>query len=224
MKKILILFLLVFSLVACKKEEGPVMEEPKTNESQENQEAGEIPSALPPMVRVDDRVYISTAYVNSLVTCGTADGEITSTVESNQSLEKNDQGNFGLGYEYQFWEDPYLNVKIDGEWIIFMDMAIDARSIPPMVAHFTAKVIETDQASLLVQPSEIPEEFHLKDLNKPVRLEIDNLDYSENGHVTTKGLEGKSLEVYFDGRINNAEPESSIPASLGQIYKIEVLD
>ena len=35
-------------------------------------------------------------------------------------------------------------------------------------------------------------------------------------------LEGKSVEVYFGGEIKNTQPESSLPISLEEVYRISV--
>lgn len=230
MKKKLFLILGLCLLVACSnnkdQEAASVEVEKNIEKTQEVKDPeGQIPSALPPMVQVNGKVYKTTGYVNSLVTCGMTDGTITETVESSQSPREDDQGNFGTGYDYQYWEDPYLSVKIDDQWIIFQELNTQGEDIPPMVAYFTAKVMETEKDSLLVEPIEKSEYFYaFKDLNKPVRLEIDNLNYSVDGHVTTKDLEGKIVKVYFDSKIENIEAENSSPARLSQIYRIDVLE
>lgn len=235
MKKLSLL--LVFCLLlACSKNEVDQGQgaNPKSSEEEVAHSEEEIKSeeedqiekqVLPPMVQVDDHIYIDTGYVNSMVKCGTADGQITSTVSTSESPSANDQGNFGLGYEYQFSDSGYISLKIDDRWIIFRDIAISYNGPPKMVANFTAKVIETEEDRLLVEVTSYPEEFFFMDqVGKPISLEIENLAYSKDGRVTTEGLEGRSVKVFFDGDLINTDPLTSSPASLGQIYKIEVLD
>ncbi len=177
------------------------------------------------MVQVGDRIYIDTGYVNSMVTCGTADGKITSTVSTSESPSANDQGNFGTGYDYQFSDQGYISLKIDDRWIIFRDIAISYDGPPKMVANFTGKVIEVEEDRLLVEVTSHPEDFPFMDqVDKPVSLEIDNLAYSKDGRVTTEGLEERSVKVFFDGDLINKDPLTSSPARLGEIYYIEVLD
>lgn len=228
MKKLSLL--LVFCLLlACNKnpESQEQSENPKASEekiqSEEEVQIGE--QALPPMVKVEDHIYIDTGYVNSMVKCGTADGKINSTVSTSESPSANDQGNFGPGYDYQFSDSGYISLKIDDRWIIFRDIAISYNGPPKMVANFTAKVIGTDEDRLLVEVTSYTEEFLFMDqVEKPVSLEIENLDYSKDGRVTTQGLEGRSVKVFFNGDLINTDPLTSSPARLGQIYKIEVLD
>ncbi len=184
-----------------------------------------LESVLPPMVKVKGIIYKNTGYQNAMVKCGTADGEIKTTVEATKEPERDDESNFGKGYEYQSWEDGYINVEIDNKWMLFKDLALkdNEDEIPKWVAHFTGKVISTEEDSLMVQATEIDDEFFFKKvLTKPIALPIDNLRHEKDGVLTTEGLEGKTVEVYFGGEIEHTEPESSLPISIGDVYRIEV--
>lgn len=231
MKKLSLL--LVFCLLlACNKNPEPQGQNENSKQSEEVQSENQIEEeqqigeqALAPMVQVGDRIYLDTGYVNSMVTCGTADGKITSTVSTSESPSANDQGNFGTGYDYQFSDQGYISLKIDDRWIIFRDIAISYDGPPKMVANFTGKVIEVEEDRLLVEVTSHPEDFPFMDqVDKPVSLEIDNLAYSKDGRVTTEGLEERSVKVFFDGDLINKDPLTSSPARLGEIYYIEVLD
>lgn len=235
MKKFFLIFLaglMVFSL-ACKKANT---DEPTSTEKNESAISTEeridkdndkeiIESALPPMIKVKGIIYKNTGYQNAMVTCGTADGEIKTSVESTKEPERDDESNFGKGYEYQSWEDGYINVKIDNKWMLFKDIALkdNEDEIPKWVCHFTAEVISTEEDSLMVQATEIDDEFFFKKvLTKPIALPIDNLRHEKDGVLTTEGLEGKTVEVYFGGEIEHTEPESSLPISIGDVYRIDV--
>lgn len=217
-KSILIIMaaMMVF-MVACNKEATGT----NTNK---NTTTSEVESNYPPMVKVDGTTYVDTEYENAMVTCGTADGEIKTTVDGKNKPENDDESNFGKGYGYQVWEKGYINVEIEGRWILFRDVELkDDGQIPEWVAHFTAKVINTEEDSIMVEATEIEDGFYFKDLlTKPISLPIDNLDNAKDGVVTTEGLEGKTVEVYFGGEIKNTEKESSIPISLENVYRIEV--
>lgn len=239
MKKYLLIFLaglMVFSL-ACKKANiNEKANEPTSTEKNESAISTEektdkdndkdiLESVLPPMVKVKGIIYKNTGYQNAMVTCGTADGEIKTTVESTKEPERDDESNFGKGYEYQSWEDGYINVKIDNRWMLFKDIKLKDKEdeIPEWVAHFTGKVISVEEASLMVEATEIDDEFYFKKLfTKPIVLAIDNLRHEKDGVVSTEGLEGKFVEVYFGGEIKHTEPESSLPISIGDVYRIEV--
>lgn len=180
----------------------------------------------PPMVKVAGVVYKDTGYENAMVTCGTTDGEIKTTVDGTKKPSNDDESNFGKGYGYQIWDESYLNVRVNNRWFLFKALDLeDYGQIPKWVAHFTARVIEADEDSLLVEATAMEDAFYFKDqMTKPVLLPIENLDHGKDGFVTTEGLEGKTVEVYFGGEIKNTEPESSVPIILGTVYKIRPID
>lgn len=192
--------------------------------SKSDTKTSEVDKTYPPMVKVDGTTYTDTGYENAMVTCGTADGEIKTSVDGKSMPEKDDESNFGTGYGYQVWEKGYINVEIEGRWILFRDVELkDDGQIPKWVAHFKAKVINTEEDSIMVEVIEIEDEFYFKDLlTKPISLSIENLKNEKDGKTTTEGLEGKTVEVYFGGEIKNTEPESSVPINLEKIYRIEV--
>lgn len=239
MKKYFLIFLagLMILSLSCKKANTDEKEnEPTSTEKNESAISTEertdkdndkdiIESALPPMVKVKGIIYKNTGYQNAMVTCGTADGEIKTSVESTKEPERDDESNFGKGYEYQSWEDGYINVKIDNKWMLFKDLALkdNEDEIPKWVGHFTAEVISVEEDSIMVQATEIDDEFYFKKiLTKPIALPVDNLRHEKDGVVTTEGLEGKSVEVYFGGEIEHTEPESSLPIYIGDVYRIEI--
>ena len=181
----------------------------------------------PPMVKVAGVVYMDTGYENAMATCGTADGEIKTAVDGTKMPVGDDESNFGTGYDYQLWEKGYINVRLNNRWILFKDLNLkdDGNGIPEWVAHFTAKVINAEEDSLLVEVTDVDEGFYFKkQMTKPVALSIENLDHWKDGFVSTEGLEGKMVEVYFGGEIRNTEPENSAPIHLETIYKIYVME
>lgn len=233
---ILLAGLMIFSLACKKANTNEKANEPTSTEKNESAISTEektdddndkdiVESVLPPMVKVKGIIYKNTGYQNAMVKCGTPDGEIKSTVDGTKEPANNDESNFGKGYEYQKWRDGYINVKIDNRWMLFKDIKLKDKEdeIPEWVAHFTGKVISVEEASLMVQATEIDDEFYFKKLfTKPIVLAIDNLRHEKDGVVSTEGLEGKFVEVYFGGEIEHTEPESSLPISIGDVYRIDV--
>lgn len=193
------------------------------NKTSQNESKPE--GTYPPMVKVKGKTYVDTGYENAMVTCGTADGQIKTSVDGKKMPSKEDESNFGKGYGYQIWEEGYINVQIDNRWILFrdLDQKVESREIPEWVAHFTGKVINTEEDSLMVEATQIDDRFYFKRImTKPISLSIENLNYSKDGKVTTEGLQGKTVEVYFGGKIKNTEPENSAPIFLENIYRIIV--
>lgn len=205
-KYILILAAIMFLTVGCSKG--------STSEKEVEEEA------YPKAVKVSGTIYEDTGFENAMVTCGMMDGEIKTTVSEKEMPVNDDESNFGTGYGYQVWEEGYINVQIDNKQILFKDIELkDDDSIPKYVAHFTAKITQADEDTIMVEATHVDEEFYFKELlTKPISLPLEAFDNSAD----IKDLASKTVEVYFGGEIKNTEPESSIPIHLEKIYKIEV--
>lgn len=174
--------------------------------------------AYPKAVKVSGTIYEDTGFENGMVTCGTADGEIKTSVSEKELPANDDESNFGTGYGYQVWEEGYINVQIDNKWILFKDIELkDDDSIPKYVAHFTAKITQADEDGIMVEATHVDEEFYFKELlTKPISLPLEAFQ----NDVDTKDIENKTVEVYFGGEIKNTEPESSIPIHLEKIETV----
>lgn len=73
------------------------------------------------VIMVDNRLFVGTGVEDDVPRkCKTPDGMIDSSVEPNQIPTKNNQSNFGIGFEYQYSEKNTVVVKIDDKWIIFI--------------------------------------------------------------------------------------------------------
>lgn len=73
-----------------------------------------------PMVMVAGKLYYDTGRESTVTgRCGVMDGEITSTVDGNQTPSEDNQSNFGTGYGYQFWSENSLEIFINDKWIVF---------------------------------------------------------------------------------------------------------
>lgn len=229
----------IFVLTACNnnadnKEKTPdsnAVSEQADKKAVEDENQGKVQAECPPMVMVGGRLYQSMGYVNSAVKCGTADGEITSFVDGSKSPEKDDESNFGSGYEYQLLDESHISVKLNGKWTIFQDIAISSWQIPSCVANFRAKVLEvSDDRVLLVKLIDIPDDFKwifqndkIEDI-KPISLSLKNLTiYNAHKEMDIKELTDKTVRIWFDGSVKNMEPELSNPIELvGEIYKIGI--
>lgn len=75
---------------------------------------------LIPMLMVKGELYLDTGKESDFNrTCGTMDGEITSTVEPFEKPTKDNQSNFGSGYGYQFVSPNNIDILINEKWIRF---------------------------------------------------------------------------------------------------------
>lgn len=230
MKKIiLILIAIMMIFVACNKTNENVASKNENESlnvtSEKNPDKEKTIDAYPAMVKVRGVIYVDTGFQNAMVSCGTPDGQIKTTVDGTEKPKEDDESNFGKGYSYQTWDEQYVNVQIDNKWILFKNINIEDESdkIPEWVAHFTAKVIKTEEDSLLVEATDIDDRFYFKKLmTRPISLSIENLDNGKDGKVSTEDLEEKSVEVYFGGEVKNTEIENLAPIELEKIYRISV--
>ncbi len=226
--KFIILLIGVFLLTSCNNGSETVTTPTDSGSTSTSEESGT--EDIPYMVTVDGHTYMSMDYVNSFLKCGTPDGKITESVDRNQIPEKDNQSNFGTGYEYQFWDESHINVKIDDKWIFFQNIAISARLIPDSVAHFTAEVKEIADDSISVSIVSIPDEFRwifnnqAEDKIKPVTLSIRDFENEQGSKAPyAEDIKGKKIEIWFDGTLKSDEPEMSYPMELGKVYKISVV-
>ncbi len=75
---------------------------------------------LIPMVRIGGKLYLDTGKESDIeARCGVVDGKITSTVEPFEKPTRDDQSNFGSGYEYQFVNDSGIDIYMNEKWFRF---------------------------------------------------------------------------------------------------------
>lgn len=73
-----------------------------------------------PMVMVDGKLYYDTGKESTISgRCGVMDGEITSTVDGSEIPTKDNQSNFGTGFEYQYGADNTIEIFMNEKWIVF---------------------------------------------------------------------------------------------------------
>ena len=181
------------------------------------------------MVKVDDRLYMDMGYVLSALKCGTADGKILTS--NDEAPEKNDESNFGTGYNYQKGDIKYLYVEIDNKWQVFQDIVISSWIIPEGVAHFDAEIIEGDKERILVKIIDLPKEFSYifgdkkTEEIKPVQITLkESIILSGIKTLKNSELQGKKIKVWFNGEIKGDKPEMSNPIELGEVYEVSTLE
>lgn len=77
----------------------------------------------PRYVMIKSKLYKDTGEINKNMTCGTMDGKILTTVDAKEMPKKDNESNFGIGYEYQIGgEDGSITVEIDNKCLIFKEV------------------------------------------------------------------------------------------------------
>ena len=162
-----------------------------------------------PTVMIDGVLYESTGYISSAIGCGNMDGKITSTVEGNEAPKKNDQSNFGTGYDYQRSSEGQIVVVMDGMKVIFRDpehsFTVD---IPEEVLNFNAKVLEVRNGSLLVSFISTPDIFTPPFTGQCV--------VRVNPQILKEEVKaGDTVRVWFDGLV-----QEIYPPILPNVYRV----
>ncbi len=203
MKKIVISALTVFVVIvlaACGRggdgETKSVTTEPAG--SSESSQSENVPDT-PLYVRIRRTLYQDTGYVNSLITCGTMDGQITSSVSSSEVPSQDDQSNFGTGCEYQLEGDDTVVVLIGDKYEIFRDVTSDFTTMPSGVACFIGKVNKASGSTFLVTYVKMPEGVFWR---PPAEG-----DYSVTARDADENIKaGDSVIVWHTGEITGYDP------------------
>lgn len=104
------------------KKEKMEYENNKKEELEEKIKEEENLTDLPNMIMIDGNFYIDTNEESNIDgRCGIMDGKIDSSVNQNERPLKNNQSNFGEGYEYQYINEFNIDVffKDTNKWIRF---------------------------------------------------------------------------------------------------------
>ena len=82
----------------------------------------EAKEEAPRYVMIKSKLYKDTGEINKNMTCGTMDGKILTTVDAKEMPKKDNESNFGIGYEYQIGTDGSITVDIDDKCLIFKEV------------------------------------------------------------------------------------------------------
>ena len=76
----------------------------------------------PRYVMIKSKLYKDTGEINKNMKCGTMDGKILTSVDAKEMPKKDNESNFGTGYEYQIGTDGSITVEIDDKCLIFKEV------------------------------------------------------------------------------------------------------
>ena len=76
----------------------------------------------PRYVMIKSKLYKDTEEINKNMKCGTMDGKILTSVDAKEMPKKDNESNFGTGYEYQIGTDGSITVEIDDKCYIFKEV------------------------------------------------------------------------------------------------------
>lgn len=81
-----------------------------------------VKEEAPRYVMIKSKLYKDTGEINKNMTCGTMGGKILTTVDAKEMPKKDNESNFGIGYEYQIGTDGSITVDIDDKCLIFKEV------------------------------------------------------------------------------------------------------
>lgn len=186
--------------------DGLVTEEEKTEAPKSSVSVAECA----PSVMINGILYQDTGYISSAVGCGTMDGEITSSVESDELPAIDDQSNFGTGYQYQISSEGQMIVVVDANWKIFRDPEHSfASDMPVEVLNFRAKVEEDrGDGRYLVSVIDVPDMFVFP-------LEDVYVILTNEKNLKEEIAVGDTIRVWFDSLV-----QEIYPPILPNVYRI----
>ena len=176
----------------------------------EDKTDSEQAAAVVPSVMIHGVLYQDTGYISSAVGCGNMDGEITSTVDSSELPTKDDQSNFGTGYQYQISSEGQMIVAVDANRKIFRDPDHEFSSdMPEEVLNFRAEVVEDrGKGNYLVSVIDVPDLFRFP--SEGVYVIVTN-----EGNLKEEIAVGDTVRVWFDSLI-----QEIYPPILPNVYRV----
>ena len=183
--------------------------EDKANRAEDKTDT-EQNTAVVPSVMIHGVLYQDTGYISSAVGCGNMDGEITSAVDSGELPIKNNQSNFGTGYQYQISSEGQMIVAVDANRKIFRDPDHEfSFDMPEEVLNFRAEVVEDrGKGNYLVSVIDVPDLFNFP--SEGVYVIVTN-----EGNLKEEIAIGDTVRVWFDSLI-----QEIYPPILPNVYRV----
>ncbi len=166
------------------------------------------------IVVLKNKLYYETPYVLSFRKCGTSDGKIRSSVKKYERPQKNEQSNFGTGFNYQYYGKGLVVLEIDNKAVLFS--SVDKFEMPYGVANFVGKI--KSEKPFIVEILEKPKFCFGKEFENKNEFEIDinSLYRLGNEILPISNFKNKKLKIWFNGKLENNK--------INDVYKIDVLD
>ena len=167
-------------------------------------------AAVVPSVMIHGVLYQDTGYISSAIGCGNMDGEIISAVDSSELPTKDDQSNFGTGYQYQLSSEGQIIVVVDANRKIFRDPNHEfASDMPGEVLNFRAEVVEDrGKGNYLVSVIDVPDLFKFP--SEGVYVIVTN-EINLKDEITV----GDTVRVWFDSLV-----QEIYPPILPNVYRV----
>lgn len=138
----------------------------------------------PRYVMIKSKLYKDTGEINKNMTCGTMDGKILTTVDAKEMPKKDNESNFGIGYEYQIGgEDGSITVKIDDKCLIFKEVKEEEKKDEKTEEKKEEKKEETSEENIKVLKTDNFDELETAKLDAIIKLHDMFAAYTKDDYI-----------------------------------------
>ncbi|WP_294985385.1 hypothetical protein [uncultured Fenollaria sp.] len=138
----------------------------------------------PRYVMIKSKLYKDTGEINKNMTCGTMDGKILTTVDAKEMPKKDNESNFGIGYEYQIGgEDGSITVEIDDKCLIFKEVKEEEKTEDKKDEKKEEKKEEASEKNIKVLKTDNFDELETTKLDAIIKLHDMFAAYTKDDYI-----------------------------------------
>lgn len=138
-----------------------------------------VKEEAPRYVMIKSKLYKDTGEINKNMTCGTMDGKILTTVDAKEMPKKDNESNFGIGYEYQIGTDGSITVDIDDKCLIFKEVKEEEKTEDKK----DEKKEEASEENIKVLKTDDFDEFETTKLDAIIKLHDMFAAYTKDDYI-----------------------------------------
>ena len=137
----------------------------------------------PRYVMIKSKLYKDTGEINKNMTCGTMDGKILTTVDAKEMPKKDNESNFGIGYEYQIGTDGSITVDIDDKCLIFKEVKEEEKTEDKKDEKKEEKKEEASEKNIKVLKTDNFDELETTKLDAIIKLHDMFAAYTKDDYI-----------------------------------------
>lgn len=143
-----------------------------------------VKEEAPRYVMIKSKLYKDTGEINKNMTCGTMDGKILTTVDAKEMPKKDNESNFGIGYEYQIGgEDGSITVEIDDKCLIFKEVKEEEKTEDKKDEKKEEKKEEASEKNIKVLKTDNFDELETTKLDAIIKLHDMFAAYTKDDYI-----------------------------------------
>lgn len=142
-----------------------------------------VKEEAPRYVMIKSKLYKDTGEINKNMTCGTMDGKILTTVDAKEMPKKDNESNFGIGYEYQIGTDGSITVDIDDKCLIFKEVKEEEKTEDKKDEKKEEKKEEASEKNIKVLKTDNFDELETTKLDAIIKLHDMFAAYTKDDYI-----------------------------------------